>query len=246
MNVPPVPVTALVRTFPATLPRQVSAYAPFPDRVIIIEDMHAADGRTTCGAYLGDGPDLEHVGGRFLGPAAARDLLVPGCGPLREVDGFGDRLIWRLIHDSRFGMVSWDPASFFASLAFTFKHGGLWAVIFTDPNPDGGRWIDYHRSPVIFSPKTDGRIGVKFGPRKDPQPRDFDENGRQYEGRFLSLRDAASALSGQRVDDLASACRLFDIEPPPPGPATTDSLARRIGALRELYRAVREEAAPWP
>ena len=246
MSIPPVPVTARVRAFPAISSRAVGTYRPFPERVILIEHVSAPDGRTLCGAYLGDGPDLEGVGGRFLGPAATEGFLVPGAGPLRDSDSFLDRIIWRPIHESRFGLVAWDPAALFSAQAFTFKHDGTWAVIFTDPNPSGGRWADYHRSPIIFKPKTDGRIEVVFGPRKDPQPRDFDLSGRQFEGRILNLRDAASAFVGEPVEDLATACRMFDVKPPPSGPTAVLHLPSRIAALRDLYRALRREAELWP
>ena len=245
MSIPPVPVTARIRAFPAIPPHAVGSYRPFPERVILIEHVRAPDGRTLCGAYLGEGPDLEQVTGRFLGPAATEGLLVPGTGPLRDSDTFLDRIIWRPVHESRFGLVAWDPAAFFAAHADGFKHGGTWAVIFTDLNPAGGRWIDYHRSPIIFKPKTDGRIDIVFGPRKDPQPRDLD-NGRQDEGRIRALRDAASAFVGEPADDLATACRMFDIKPPPPGPGTLPHLPSRIAALRDLYRALRREAELWP
>ena len=247
MTIPPVPVVARVRAFPATLPHPIREQEPFPERISVFEHAVGPDGRTTCGAYVGDGPGLEHVAGRFLGPATPDGPVPPGPGPLRGHDNFLDRLIWRLIHESRFGFVSWDPAAFFASTAYTFKHGGLWAVIFTYTDPDGERAIDYFRSPIVFEPKTDGGIEIAFGPRKKPQPRDFEENGRrQYRGRFLGLRDASSALIGEKVEDLATACRLFDIEPPPAGPATVTSLPMRIAALRHLYRAVRSEAELWP
>jgi hypothetical protein len=217
----------------------------FPDRVLIPEAVVGPDGRAICGDYVGDGPDLDEVGGRFLGAVAPPGLDPPGDGPLRNIDNFLDRLIWRLIYKSRFGFVSWAPAAFFSSVAYTFRHGGMWAVVFTDPNPAGGRFVDYHRSPIVFEPKADGRVDVRFGPRKDPDPRDFDERGRQYSGRFASLQDATSALVGEKVEDLATGCRLFDIPPPPSGPASVETLPQRIVALRDLYRAVRQEAESW-
>ena len=198
MSQPPIPVVARVRTFPAVPPRRVDTGAPFPRRVIVADDVVGPVGIATCGAYVGDGPDLLDVGGRFLGRDAPPGLLPQGRGPLRDLDDFLDRVLWRPVYESRFGFVSWDPAAFFSSLAYTVRKNGAWAVIFTDPNPAGGRWIDYYRSPIVFEPKNNGRVDVRFGPRKDPDARDFDENGRQYAGRFLPLRDTTSALAGER------------------------------------------------
>ena len=241
----PVPVELLVRAFPVIPPLEVGKSEPFPKRVLIADVVIGPDGRAICGAYLGDGPDFDEVAGRFLGPAAPADSDAAGPGPLRGPDNFLDRLIWRLIYKSRFGFVGWDPAAFFSSMAFAFRHGGLWAVIFTD-EVNGRQLVDYHRSPVILGPLSDGRVSVRFGPRKKPDPGDFGAGGRQYPGRFTGLQDAVSAFTGERVKDLATACRLFDVAPPPPGLATVEALHERIVALRKLYRAVRAEAESWP
>jgi hypothetical protein len=213
--------------------------------VLLAEAAIGPDGCAIAGAYLGDGPDLDEVGGRFLGPAAPEGLDPGGEGPLRDLDDFLDHCLWRLGYRSRFGIVAWDPPSLFASLAFEFRKGGAWAVLFTD-EVEGRRLVDYHRSPIVFEPLANGRVSVRFGPRKHPDRRDLDASGRQFRGRFVSLQDAVSALSGERVEDLATACMLFDIAPPPSGPATVDSLPERITALRELFRAVRREAESWP
>ncbi len=244
-ELPPVPVTLHLRAAPGVPPRRIGPSASFPSRVIIAEVANGADGRGIAGAYLGDGPGLTDVGGRFIGPAAPEHLEPPGRGSVRTLDGFLDRVIWRPVYGSRFGFVAWDPAAFFSSLAHSFRKSGTWAVVFTDPDPAGGRRIDYYRSPIVLEPRANGRIQVRFGPRKHPDPRDY-VDGRQYAGRFASLQDAASALSGERVEDLATACRLFDVKAPPPGEASIQTLPRRIAALRELYRATREEAERWP
>ena len=170
---------------------------PFPQQVVISDVAIGPYGRATSGIYLGDGPDMEEVGGRFLGSAAPDALDPHGPGPLRRLDNYLDRLIWRAIHASRFGFVSWDPASFFCSLAHTFKNRGTWAILFTDPNPAGGRFVDLYRSPIVLDVQADGRVLVHFGPRKKPDPRDYDEGGTQYRGRFCCLRDAVSALCGE-------------------------------------------------
>jgi hypothetical protein len=243
---PPVPVVTRSRLFPAIPPRRLWVPEPFPSRVLLAEVAIEPDGRAICGAYLGDGPDLEEVGGRFLGPAAPEGSDPPGPGPLRGLDGFLDRLIWRLLYKSRFGFVAWDPAALSASLAFTFRKGGRWAVLFTDPAPDGGHYVDLHRSPIVLDPLADGRVAVRFGPRKDPDPRDYIAPGRQWPGLFVCLKDAVAALVGERVEDLALACRLFGLDPPPRGPATLETLPERIEALRALYRVVRAEAERWP
>jgi hypothetical protein len=242
----PVPVVLRSRAFPAIPPPEVHEPIPFPERILLAEAVAGPDGRAISGVYLGDGPDMGELVGRFRGPAASEGFDPSGPGPLRDLDDFLDRLIWRLIYKSRFGFVSWKPASFFCSLACTFRKDGTWAILWTNPNPAGGRWIDYYRTPVVLEAQSDGRVLVHFGPRKNPDPRDFDASGRQYPGAFAYLQDAISALAGERVEDLATACRLFDIDPPPPGPAIIATLPVRITAMRQLYRAVRAEAESWP
>lgn len=242
----PVPVELRIRAFPAIPPQGVDEGERFPERVLLAEIAVGRDGRAISGVYLGDGPDLDEVAGRFLGPAAPEGLEPPGPGPLRNLDGFLDRLIWRLLHESRFGGVMWDPAAFFASLAYAFRKRGTWAVLWTDLNPEGQRWVNYYRPPMVFDAQSDGRVLVHFGPRKDPDPRDFDVAGQQYRGRFAGLQDVVSSLAGERVEDLSIACHLFGINPPPRGAATVEKLPERIVALRELCRAVRNEAESWP
>ena len=242
----PVPVELRARVFPATPPYEVGEADDFPKRVVLADFAPGPDGRAISGVYVGDGPDLDEVAGRLLGPAAPEGFAPPGPGPLRDLDDFLDRIVWRPVHESRFGFVAWNLAMFFCSLAYTFRNSGTWAIVFTDPNPAGGRWVDYYRSPIVLDPMANGRVEVSFGPRKNPDPRDFDERGRQYAGRLATLQDAVSALTGQRVEDLATACRLFDVAPPPAGPARVETLTERIVAMRELYRAVRAEAASWP
>jgi len=246
MKLPPVPVIRRTRAFPTVGPRLIHPQDPFPSRVMIAEAFTGANGRAVCGTYLGNGPGLDDVRGRFLGPEPPSGLIIPGPGPLRDLDGFLDRVLWRPAYESRFGFVAWDQAALFASLAHSFRKHGAWAVIFTDPDPDGGRYIDYYRSPIAMKPKSNGRISVSFGPRKHPDARDINERGRQWAGRFCSVRDAASAVIGADVDDLAAACRIFDIKSPPTGPASIESLWIRVHALRELYRAVRHEVELWP
>jgi len=242
----PIPVELRIRAFPAIPPHEVKPPETFPERVLLAEVAIGPDGRGISGVYLGDGPDLGEVAGRFLGPAAPPGFDPAGAGPLRDRDDFLDRLIWRLLHESRFGGLMWEPAAFFSSLAVTFRHEGRWVVLWTYLDDNGEHRTDYYRPPIILEPLANGRVTVRFGPRKKPDPRDFDKTGRQYPGRFAGLQDAVSALVGERVQDLATACRLFGIEAPPPGPATVEALPERIVALRELYRAVREEAECWP
>jgi len=241
----PVPAVLLTRTFPAMMPHRIPRSEEFPARAIISDVAIGADGRAIAGVYLGDGPDLDEVAGRFLGPAAPDGLKSPGQEPLRTLDNYLDRVLWRPVYRSRFGFVAWDLASLFSSLAFTFRKGGRWAVLWTDL-VEGRRLVDYHRSPIVLDPRSNGRVAVSFGPRKHPDPRDYVASGRQYPGAFLGLRDAVESLSGERVDELPTACRLFDVPPPPPGGATVETLPARIAALRELYRAVRVEAELWP
>jgi hypothetical protein len=242
---PVVPAQMRVRTFPVVPPRALHLRGDFPSRVIVSDTALAPDGRAISGSYLGAGPDMEQIVGRFPGPAALEEFTPPGDGALRSLDGFLDRVIWRPVHDSRFGFVTWDAVTFFSSIAFTFKDRGLWAILWTYTGEDGERLVDFHRSPIVFEPRAGARVEVRFGPRKGYNKRDLDASGRQFTGHFLSLRDAVSALYGDRVEDLGDACRLCDIEPPPE-PATPENLGRRVGALRELYRAVRPEAESWP
>ncbi len=239
----PVPVELRIRAFPALPPREVHDPDPFPTRVIIADVAFSYDGRAISGAYVGDGPDLDDVGGRFLGPAAPEAFVPPGDGPLRDLDGFLDHVIWRPVYKSRFGFVAPDVASFFCSLAFTFRNAGRWAIVFTDL-VEGRRLVDYERSPILLTPLANGGVSVRFGPRRHPDPVDF-VGGRQYAGRFASLLDATSALCGERVEDVVTACRLFDVAPPGSGAATPETLPTRVLALRELYRAVRREADAW-
>src|SRR5207249_4641105 len=102
----------------------------------------------------------------FLGPAAPVGFDPPGPGPLRDLDGFLDRIVWRLVHESRFGLVAWDPPAMFSSLAFTFRKGGAWAVLWTYLHATGDRRADYFRPPIVFEPRANGRVRVRFGPRK--------------------------------------------------------------------------------
>ncbi len=239
------PVVALVRALPAAKPYKISAPDRLPSRAVISDAALGSDGCAVCGAYVGDGPIIEQSSGRFLGPCAPEGLKPPGRGPLRDQHDFLDRIVWRCLRESRFLGAFWDPASFFVSLAYTFRNKGTWAVIFTDPSPAGGRWIDYNRSPIVLEPRANGRIEARFGPRRSADPRDFVANGRQFGGHLISLRDAVSSLSGRRIDDLPTACRLFDISPPPEI-ATPGNVYERVLALRELYRAARTEAELWP
>jgi hypothetical protein len=243
--VAPVPVVLRSRTFPAIPPHRVGKAEGFPRRVVLADGAVGRDGRAISGVYLGGGPDLEEVAGRFLGQAGP-SFDPPGPGPLRSLDDFLDRIVWRLTYESRFGFVAWDPAAFFSSLAFAFRKGGRWAVLWTYVDDLGEHRTDYYRPPIVLDPLANGRVSVRFGPRKNPDPRDFDASGRQWPGRFASLHDAVSALVGEQVEELATGCRLFDVDPPPAGPATPEILPERIVALRELYRAVRDEAESWP
>ena len=241
----PVPVQQKMRAFPGVPPNKLWLPAPFPRRVVIADAALAPDARAISGAYLGAGPDMAYIGGRFLGPAAPEGFDPPGNGPLRTLDNFLDRVLWRMTYESKFGLVTWEAVSFFSSLAFTFRHEGLWAVLYTD-EVEGRRLVNYYRSPIVFEPLANIRVGASFGPRKHPDRRHKDASGRQFPGHFLSLRDAVSALVGERVEDLATACRLFDIDPPPAGAATPETLPARAHALRDLYVAVRAEAEEWP
>jgi hypothetical protein len=242
--VPP-PVQLRTRVFPIIKPYRLHLPGDSGDKVIIAETA-LTDGRAESGVYLGDGPGLEQVGGRFLGRDPSPGFDPPGAGPLREIDNFLDRVLWRPVYESRFGLVSWNLVTLFSSLALRFKKAGRWAILWTYIDADGSRLVDLHRSPIVFEPRANGRVRVTFGPRKHPDPRDYGPNGRQYEGRFLALQDAASALAGERIEELPTACRLFGVDPPPARPATPESLPARVHAMRGLYRAVRAEAEIWP
>jgi hypothetical protein len=242
----PVPVVPVTRTFPAISPLRITPGEPFPERVLLTEVAIDGQGRATSGVYLGDGPDMTEVAGRFLGRAAPLGFEPPGPGPLRDLEDYLDRPLWRLIYESRFGFVAWDLAALAASLAFEFRKGGRWVVLWTYLDARGERKVDYYRPPVVLDSLANAQVAVKFGPRKRPNPRDYVAPGRQNPGRFLPLRGAASALAGERVEHLTTACRLFDVSPPPAGPARPETLPGRIAAMRDLYRAVRREAESWP
>ena len=242
----PVPGSIRIRGFPLNLPPRIWTPEPFPQRVILADVAFDPSDLAICGAYLGDGPGLVGFGGRFLGPAAPAGIEPPGPGPLRTLDNWLDRVLWRLARESRFGFLAWDPAALFSSLAFTFRNGGAWAVLWTYPGLDGEPRVDYHRTPIVFEPRSNGRVGVRFGPRRHPDPRDFDPSGRQFPGHIVALKDAIAGLVGERVDDPGMACRLFEIAGWPSGPATPQNLLHRIEALRDLYRTVRREAESWP
>lgn len=235
------PVELRVRSFPATPPARVAQSSEFPERVLIA-DAVTDQGRAICGGYLGDGPEIGEIAGRFFGRDCSPDEAPNGRGPLRPHEEFLDRLVWRLLHQGHVGGVMWEPATFFASLAFAFRNDGRWAVLFAHSGDDGVARTNYFRPPIIFQPRSNGRVGVRFGPRKSPDARDFEASGRQYPGRFLCLKDAASSLSGERVDDLQVACRLFEIKPSRSG----SDLDRRLHDLRALYRSIRTEADLWP